>query len=150
MGIFIAMLPISIHAQWYTHYGVKCVEELSEDQCKAALIKAKNLTSNGKFCTVFAGIGVGLGSAILIFPDNSGGDWDWDSGDSFEKLIAALCIGGGSIFGAIGIPAWITGKKRSQQIGGLLSRFPAKVSLNPYYSRVFNNHSTGLTLSVSF
>jgi len=138
--------PHQSNAQWYKKYGVTSVNELSEDQCRAAMGKATNITRTGKRFVLAGGIYAGVGGIAFIAAKSSASL----GGELFFRLLGASGIFMGGGLAAIGIPIWIAGAGRKAKNEKLFAKFPAKGTLSPRIIQDFNHYSMGLSVAIRF
>ena len=138
------MLSISLNAQWYYNYNVTNVNDLTEIQCNLALRKANGQIETAKIMTLggaiasIAGIIVYSNSLENETEDILDGDYDVNTGGFTAG--AVLAYGGAAICG-IGIPIWISGEMKKNQV---------EIALKKFDTAYNNTTSFGVGMRVTF
>lgn len=123
---FFVFFAIAGNAQWYYNsFNVTNINELNQDQLNLALQKAERSIKTGKTLT-FVGLGIGVVGAILYSSGLSGivNDDISNLGSNTNKGVAgAYIMCGGFGMAGIGIPVWVSGARRKDDIEIALVKF---------------------------
>jgi len=118
---------LSVNAQWYFNsYNVTNMNELSKEQLNLSLEKANKSIKTGQTLTVIGGIGCVIGGIIY-----SSGLSDITESTTYSEIDNGLNKGmtgiyimyAGGIMATVGIPIWISGFTRKEQIEIALVKF---------------------------
>jgi hypothetical protein len=131
---FLLFFSIVINAQWYYNsINVTKINDLNQDQLNLALIKANKSIKTGQIMT-----GVGAGFAIIgavIYGSGltgivNSGTTTGINNNLNKSMAGAYIMGGGAIVAGIGIPIWISGSMRKNDIEIALVKFKTTGYIN--------------------
>jgi hypothetical protein len=131
---FLLFFSIAINAQWYYNsFNVTNINDLNQAQLNLALTKANQSIKTGQIMTgvgaVIAIIGAVMYSSGLSGIVNSNSTTGIN--DNLNKGMAgAYIMYGGAIVAGIGIPVWISGHMRKNDIEIALVKFKPTGSIN--------------------
>lgn len=127
LTIVVALLSINVNAQWYINsFGVTNMNELNQDQLNIGLEQSLKTVKAGKVLTF-----VGLGAAIIGGIVYAQGVDEIVQADSYGQISSGTDKGvggiglvyGGLLATSIGIPVWIVGSQRKNQITMHLGKY---------------------------
>jgi hypothetical protein len=127
-------LAFSVNAQWYYNsYNVSNINDLNKAQLDLSLTKANQSVKTGQIMTGI-GVGVGIIGGIIYASGLSGivnSNTIGGINDNLNKGIAgAYLMYGGIITAGIGIPIWIVGANKRNDIEVALVKFKGSASAN--------------------
>jgi len=146
------LFVFNANSQWYQKYGVTNINDLSEEQLKYSLQKAETNIKTGKILT-YTGLGFGI-IGIIVGTHATLGIFN----NELDKTLNEYTAGGALILGgmgamAVGIPFWIVGTSRRNQVEvALISLKYSSYSGNyqPANLKFRQPTSIGLSLKVNF
>ena len=125
----ILLFCLVANSQWYSSFNVTNINELSEDQLNLALDKSLQTIKAGQITT-----GVGLGVVLIggiIYASGLNDivdDYEIDKGVN-KGMAGAYLMYGGALAVGVGIPVWISGEVRKNDIEIALVKFKPTSSL---------------------
>ena len=132
VGLLLIFIVLSANAQWYTKkFNVSNLNELTKEQLDLALSHANSNIRTGKTLT-FTGLGIFAIGGILFssgLNDMSHDSWNDFNNDMSKSAIGLIAMTAGVVVDAIGIPFWITGKTRKNDIEIALVTYKPTASL---------------------
>ena len=132
--LLIVCFAFSVNAQWYYNsFNVSNMNELNQDQLNLSLTKANQSIKTGQIMT-----GVGAGVCIIGAIMYSSGLSNIVSSTTYsgideglnKGIAGAYIAGAGAIVAGIGIPVWISGKNKKNDIEVALVKFKPTGSIN--------------------
>ena len=146
------VFAFNANSQWYQKYGVTNINDLSEEQLQFSLHKAETNLKTGKILT-FTGLGASLVGAIIA-ANATTGIFNRNIDETFNQYAygSILMLGGMGAM-AVGIPFWIVGASRRNQIEVALIKFSYSSYLGNYQPPNLNYKqpiTIGLSLKVNF
>jgi len=134
LSLLILCFAFSVNAQWYYNsFNVSNVNDLNQDQLNLSLTKANQSIKTGSIMT-----GVGAGVCIIGAIMYSSGLSNIVSSTTYsgidkglnKGIAGAYIAGAGGIIACIGIPIWISGSMRKNDIEIALVKFQSTGSIN--------------------
>jgi hypothetical protein len=151
--IVLVLFVFNANSQWYQKkYGVTDINELRVEQLNYSLEKAETNIKTGKILT-YTGLGFGV-IGIIVGTHATLGIFNNDIDKTLNEYTAGgMLILGGMGAMAVGIPFWIVGASRRNQIEVALIKFNNLSSLgnfNPATLSIKQPTTIGLSLKIDF
>lgn len=134
MILTLVLFTFSVNAQWYYNsFNVSNMNDLNQDQLNLSLTKANQSIKTGQIMTGVGAVVCIIG-AVMYSSGLSGivnSSTTTGINDNLNKGMAGAYIAGaGGIIACIGIPIWISGSMRKNDIEIALVKFKPTGSIN--------------------